>query len=122
MKKKDFNRFLRRYLKAIIEGKEEDFFNTVIGKKVDAQKINSEQLEELFFYRYFSKTHYNLIKSMIDGPGDQDKQYAALLIGKMKVGWAAHAEVMFNMFHDDRYKEGYLNLIDMSKRKMKSGK
>lgn len=118
MKNKDFNRFLRRYLRAIIEGKREEFFETVVKKKVMQNKINIEQLERLFFFRFFPKMHYDLIKSMIDGPTQDDKQYSALLISMLEKGWKGHAEVMFDMMHDDGYRTGYLNLIDKSKRSL----
>lgn len=121
MKKKDFNRFLRRFLRAIIAGEQDQFFETIVNKKVMQNKINTEQLEELFFFRFFSNTSYKYIKAMVDGPTEKDKQFGALAISLLKQGWIGHAETMFNMFHDDKYREGYLKLIDLSKRKMEKG-
>ena len=117
MKKKDFDRLLRRYLRAIIDNKENEFFDTIINEKIIKNMINNLQLEELFFYRFFTKSNHKLIKRMMDGPTADDKKFASIMIAKMFEGWNGHAEMMFQLFHDDNYRKQYLEMIDESKKK-----
>lgn len=96
MNKKEFEKLIKRFVKSIVNNTQEEFYEKIMNEK-RMSKISTAQLEELFFYRYFSKMRLDLFKELIESDKSENRQMAAFAISLMKDGWIGRSQAQFRL-------------------------
>jgi len=116
MNEKKFSKIIKNFIKAIVAGDQDEFMMKLLQDPTSkVKKINSDQMEELLFYRHFSKTHLSIYKDLFNN----NSEMAAMALGLMKEGWMGRAEAQFKLMQNPAYSQRYNNLAQQAATKTK---